>query len=155
MDRMEEYKALRDAPEELPPPWMAPWPARPGPGPAGGSGGGSAPRRERGGGVCRLRAPGEPVTPLRPGLRESARAQGAGRRRGLLPSLKAAVENDYMQYIGQSQTDNGITVHLEYLMADQGRLISCPSLGPGGPRSLCPGQRSPRRERKGWRAAPS
>lgn len=43
------------------------------------------PRRERGGGVCRLRAPGEPVHPLRPGLRESARAQGVGRRRGLLP----------------------------------------------------------------------
>ena len=43
MDRMEEYKALRDAPEELPPPWRAPWPA-PGPGPAaGGCGGGSAP----------------------------------------------------------------------------------------------------------------
>ena len=38
------------------------------------------------------------------------------------PSLKAAVENDYVQYIGQSQTDNGITVNLEYLMADQGGL---------------------------------
>ena len=39
------------------------------------------------------------------------------------PSLKAAVENDYVQYIGQSQTDNGITVNLEYLMADQGGLM--------------------------------
>ena len=38
------------------------------------------------------------------------------------PSLKAAVENDYVQYIGQSQTENGITVNLEYLMADQGGL---------------------------------
>ncbi len=66
MDRMEEYKALRDAPEELPPPWRAPWPA---PGPRArrrGCGGGSAPRRERGGGVCRLRAPGEPVHPPSP-----------------------------------------------------------------------------------------
>ena len=26
------------------------------------------------------------------------------------PSLKAAVENDYVQYIGQSQTDNGIMI---------------------------------------------
>ena len=39
------------------------------------------------------------------------------------PSLKAAVENDYVQYIGQSQTENGITVNLEYLMADQGGLM--------------------------------
>ena len=39
------------------------------------------------------------------------------------PSLKAAVENDYVQYIGQSQTDSGITVNLEYLMADQGGLM--------------------------------
>lgn len=43
MDRMEEYKALRDAPEELPPALEGAV-ARAGPGPAaGGCGGGSAP----------------------------------------------------------------------------------------------------------------
>ena len=39
------------------------------------------------------------------------------------PSLKAAVEHDYVQYIGQSQTDNGITVNLEYLIPDRGQLL--------------------------------
>lgn len=34
------------------------------------------------------------------------------------PSLKAAVEHDYAQYIGQSQTKNGITFDLEYLILD-------------------------------------
>ena len=38
------------------------------------------------------------------------------------PSLKAAVEHDFIQYIGQSQTDNGITLHLEYLFPDRGQL---------------------------------
>ena len=123
MDRMEEYKALRDAPEELPPAWRAPWPA-PGQGPPPEAvAADQRPRRERGGGVCRLRAPGEPVHPLAlacgkvPVLKELAAAVAFS------PSLKAAVENDYVQYIGQSATDNGITVHLEYLMADQGGLM--------------------------------
>ena len=40
----------------------------------------------------------------------------------LSPSLKAAVEHDYAQYIGQSQTDNGITLRLEYLILDQGQI---------------------------------
>ena len=54
----------------------------------------------------------------RPGAPEDVAAAVA-----FSPSLKAAVENDYVQYIGQSATDNGITVHLEYLMADQGGLM--------------------------------
>lgn len=55
------------------------------------------------------------------------------------PSLKAAVENDYVQYIGQSQTDNGITVNLEYLMADQGGLMLFLSItGPEGATSFMP-----------------
>ncbi len=39
------------------------------------------------------------------------------------PSLKTAVEHDYVQYIGQSRTDNGITVNLEYLIPDRGQLL--------------------------------
>ncbi len=37
----------------------------------------------------------------------------------LSPSLKAAVEHDYVQPIGQSQTVNGITMAVEYLIVDQ------------------------------------
>ncbi len=51
-----------------------------------------------------------------PGLRELMAAVA------LSPSLKAAVEHDYAQYIGQSQTDNGITLRLEYLILDQGQI---------------------------------
>src|SRR5699024_3152488 len=55
------------------------------------------------------------------------------------PSLKAAVENDYVQYIGQSQTENGITVNLEYLMADRGGLMLFLSItGPEGATSFMP-----------------
>ena len=35
------------------------------------------------------------------------------------PSLKAAFENDYVQPVGQSQTQNGITATVEYLIVDQ------------------------------------
>lgn len=35
------------------------------------------------------------------------------------PSLKAAFENDYLQPVGQSQTQNGITATVEYLIVDQ------------------------------------
>ena len=35
------------------------------------------------------------------------------------PSLSAAVENDYVQPIGQSQTENGITATVEYVIVDQ------------------------------------
>ena len=35
------------------------------------------------------------------------------------PSLTAAVENDYVQPIGKSQTVNGITATIEYLIVDQ------------------------------------
>lgn len=35
------------------------------------------------------------------------------------PSLKTAVANDYVQYIGQSQTVNGITLQVEYVIVDQ------------------------------------
>ncbi len=37
----------------------------------------------------------------------------------LSPSLKAAVENDYVQYVGQEQTANGVTLKLDYLILDQ------------------------------------
>ncbi len=37
----------------------------------------------------------------------------------LSPSLKAAVENDYIQYVGQEQTANGVTLGLDYLILDQ------------------------------------
>lgn len=39
------------------------------------------------------------------------------------PSLSAAVEHDYVQYVGQSQTANGFTMTLEYLFPDQGQLL--------------------------------
>ena len=39
------------------------------------------------------------------------------------PTLKTAVEHDYVQYIGQRQTDNDVTMELEYVMADQGQLV--------------------------------
>ena len=35
------------------------------------------------------------------------------------PSLSAAVENEYVQPIGQSRTENGITATIEYLIVDQ------------------------------------
>ena len=53
----------------------------------------------------------------RPGTPEDVAAAVA-----FSPSLKAAVEHDFIQYIGQSQTDNGITLHLEYLFPDRGQL---------------------------------
>ena len=40
----------------------------------------------------------------------------------LRPSLKAAFENDYVQPVGQSQTQNGITATVEYLIVDQASL---------------------------------
>lgn len=38
------------------------------------------------------------------------------------PSLKLAVEHNYAQYIGEEQTQNGVTLRLEYLILDQGQL---------------------------------
>lgn len=35
------------------------------------------------------------------------------------PSLSKAVENEFVQYIGQEQTQNGITVRVEHLIVDQ------------------------------------
>ena len=48
---------------------------------------------------------------LRPGLRQCPRAAGAGGGGGLLPSLSAAVEHDYVQYVGQSQRLDGNHPH--------------------------------------------
>lgn len=39
------------------------------------------------------------------------------------PSLSAAVEHDYVQYLGQSQTANGITLTLESVIADQQQMV--------------------------------
>lgn len=39
------------------------------------------------------------------------------------PSLSAAVEHDYVQYIGQSAQVDGITIRLEYLIADQQQIV--------------------------------
>lgn len=38
------------------------------------------------------------------------------------PSLSAAVEHDYVQPIGQSQTENGVTATVEYVIVDQRQL---------------------------------
>ena len=35
------------------------------------------------------------------------------------PSLSAAVENEYVQPVGLSQTENGITATIEYVIVDQ------------------------------------
>ena len=35
------------------------------------------------------------------------------------PSLKAAVEHDFVQWVGQNQTDGGVTMAVEYLIVDQ------------------------------------
>lgn len=51
-----------------------------------------------------------------PGLRELTAAVA------LSPSLKAAVENDFVQLIGQSQTADGITLDLEYLIFDRAQI---------------------------------
>lgn len=51
-----------------------------------------------------------------PALRELMRAVA------LSEGLKEAVEHDYFQYIGESQTQSGITITLEYLVLDQGQL---------------------------------
>lgn len=39
------------------------------------------------------------------------------------PSLRAAIEHDFIQYVGQSQTVDGLTVSLEYLIADQQQMV--------------------------------
>ena len=39
------------------------------------------------------------------------------------PSLRAAVEHDFVQYVGQSRTGNGLTVTLEYVIADESQII--------------------------------
>ena len=39
------------------------------------------------------------------------------------PSLSEAVRHDYVQYVGKSQTVNGVTVTLETVIADQQQLI--------------------------------
>ncbi|SFP14912.1 protein of unknown function [Oscillibacter sp. PC13] len=51
-----------------------------------------------------------------PVLRELAKAVAWS------PSLSAAVENDYVQPMGQSQTVNGITATVEYVIVDQKQL---------------------------------
>lgn len=48
-----------------------------------------------------------------PVLRELAKAVAWS------PSLSAAVENDYVQPVGQSQTVNGITATIQYIIVDQ------------------------------------
>ena len=39
------------------------------------------------------------------------------------PSLSEAVRHDYVQYVGKSQTVNGVTVTLETVIADQQQLV--------------------------------
>ena len=51
-----------------------------------------------------------------PGLRELTAAVAFS------PSLKTAVENDYVQLIGQTQTADGITLKMEYLIFDPTQL---------------------------------
>lgn len=48
-----------------------------------------------------------------PGLKELAAAVA------LSPSLKAAVQNDFVQLVGQSQTVEGVTLTVDYIIADK------------------------------------
>ena len=120
MDRMEEYKALRDAPEELPPALE-------------GAVARARARARRRRLWRRISAPAGSAaavfaafvllvnlsTPFAlacgrvPVLKELAAAVAFS------PSLKAAVEHDFIQYIGQSQTDNGVTMTVEYVIVDE------------------------------------
>lgn len=52
-----------------------------------------------------------------PVLRELAAAVAVS------PSLSAAVEHDYVQYIGQSQTCDGVTLTLDYVIADEQQMV--------------------------------
>ena len=61
-----------------------------------------------------------------PVLRELAKAVAWS------PSLSAAVENQYVQPIGQSQTVNGITATVEYVIVDQKQLNIFFTLNAGG-----------------------
>ena len=38
------------------------------------------------------------------------------------PSLSAALENEYVQEVGQEQTKNGVTAKIEYVIVDQKQL---------------------------------
>lgn len=38
------------------------------------------------------------------------------------PSLKAAMENDYLQYVGQTQTKDGVAISVDYLIVDDTQL---------------------------------
>ena len=120
MDRMDEYKALMEALGETPPgleDTLARAKARD--------------RRRRAGRWC-----GIPIASLG-GLAAAfvllvnfslpfARACGGipilrdlAAAAAFSPSLKAAVEHDYVQPIGQSQTVNGVTMTVEYIIVDQ------------------------------------
>lgn len=62
------------------------------------------------------------------------------------PSMKAAIEHDYVQYVGQSQRENDVTVTLEYLILDRTQLnIFCTVIGPDSNESyfLNPGLSTP------------
>ena len=61
-----------------------------------------------------------------PVLRELAKAVAWS------PSLSAAVENEYVQPMGQSQTVNGITATVEYVIVDQKQLNIFFTLNAGG-----------------------
>lgn len=39
------------------------------------------------------------------------------------PTLSSAVDHGYVQHIGEAQTDNGITVELDYMMLDGGQAV--------------------------------
>ena len=66
------------------------------------------------------------------------------------PSLKAAVEHDYVQYLGLRAEDNGFAMELSHLMADRGQLVPFLSSPPRrSTRSLCPRPRLLRPDRAG------
>ncbi|MGO5116400.1 DUF4179 domain-containing protein [Candidatus Avoscillospira sp. LCP25S3_F1] len=56
----------------------------------------------------------------------------------LSPSLSAAVEHDFVQYVGQTQTIGGVTVTVEYIIADQQQIVVFyRTVGPGNYRASC------------------
>lgn len=120
MDRMEEYRLLRDELEQTPPALESALPrAR------------ARVRRRR---VTRwVAAPAGSVaamfavfvllvnlvTPFAMACSNIPILKGLTAAVAFSPSLKAAIEHEYVQRVAQSQTDGGVTMTVEYLIVDQ------------------------------------
>lgn len=120
MDRMEEYRLLRDELERTPPQLESALPR-------------ARARRQRrrlgrwiaapAGSVAAMFAVFvllvNLVTPFAMACSGIPILKGLTAAVAFSPSLKAAIEHEYVQRLGQSQTDGGVTMTVEYLIVDQ------------------------------------